>query len=295
MELAAVIRSEGGVTTRDRLLVAGFPPRAITWAVRGGSILRIRRAHYAVPDAPLDRRIAVASGGRLGARSALSSYGVWTVGDGTVHVSWPAHGNVARPARISGYPDLRRSGGVDISPHWRVRRLSTHRECWRESIEEALAQHLLTADDRETVAAMDSVLHIGALSTGSVASILERMPRRQRRLAAAVDGGADSGLESFARFWLWREGISYLAHPVLAGLEVDLLVGDSLVIETDGREFHSRDAAFERDRRRDNLLGSRGFVVVRFSYRQVVDEWDACAARIRTHLSHRDHLRPIAR
>ena len=55
---------------------------------------------------------------------------------------------------------------------------------------------------------------------------------------------------------------------------VDLLIGDRLVIELDGRAFHSGED-FERDRRQDLELALRGYVVIRLSYRMVVHDWDA--------------------
>ena len=51
---------------------------------------------------------------------------------------------------------------------------------------------------------------------------------------------------------------------------VDLLVEGAVVVETDGREYHDNDDAFERDRARDRALHARGLVVVRFTRKEVV-------------------------
>ena len=42
--------------------------------------------------------------------------------------------------------------------------------------------------------------------------------------------------------------------------------------KTDGHEDHAHRAAFEEDRRRDQLLAAAGWRVVRFTWRQVVRE-----------------------
>jgi len=47
---------------------------------------------------------------------------------------------------------------------------------------------------------------------------------------------------------------------------------EQLIVELDGRTFHARSAAFELDRRRDQLALMRGIRTVRFTHRQVTTE-----------------------
>jgi len=47
---------------------------------------------------------------------------------------------------------------------------------------------------------------------------------------------------------------------------------ERLVVETDGHRRHGTRAAFERDRRRDGDLLVAGYRVVRFTWRQVVND-----------------------
>lgn len=44
-----------------------------------------------------------------------------------------------------------------------------------------------------------------------------------------------------------------------------------LVLEADGREYHTKREDFERDRRRDNLAAAHGYRVMRFTYRMLTD------------------------
>jgi very-short-patch-repair endonuclease len=58
----------------------------------------------------------------------------------------------------------------------------------------------------------------------------------------------------------------------VAGLEVDFLWRDRrVIVETDSWRHHGDRPAFERDRARDAHLQSRGFRVLRFTWRQMID------------------------
>ena len=52
--------------------------------------------------------------------------------------------------------------------------------------------------------------------------------------------------------------------------EVDLLVGDRVVVEIDGFAHHSDRVAFQEDRRRDRELVAQGYVVLRFTAAEVL-------------------------
>lgn len=73
-------------------------------------------------------------------------------------------------------------------------------------------------------------------------------------------------------------------EPVRIGRETvvaDFLWPDQeLIVETDGRETHETAAAFQRDRRRDQLLLAEGYRVSRVTWRQIRDEEDGVVARI---------------
>jgi very-short-patch-repair endonuclease len=54
-----------------------------------------------------------------------------------------------------------------------------------------------------------------------------------------------------------------------------------LVVEIDGREFHSDPEVFESDRRRQNLLVLNGWRVLRITWRMIQDEPDRVVAMVR--------------
>lgn len=277
------------ILTRDDLLALGWSPRRITAAVRSGDLLRLRRAWYASPAVPLEQRIAIAWGGRVGAVSAARSYGMWTGLDRDIHVSWDPHGNVARPGRRGHYPFVKELTGRTIVPHWRSGRLG--KRTWRESPLEAIRQTFLSLDRGLAIAMADSGCRLGLVTAPDVRRALRGLPSRVDVPPGAIDGAPDSGLECLVRFRLLESGIPFVHHAKVHGLEVDFLLGSSLVVETDGREFHTG-AAFEVDRARDLLLGTAGYLVIRLSYRMVVQDWATCARRILAALERGDHLRP---
>lgn len=71
---------------------------------------------------------------------------------------------------------------------------------------------------------------------------------------------------------------------------VDLLIGTRLVVEVDGRAYHSDPQDFERDRTRDARLSIRGYRVLRFSYQQVMSRWGEVKGAILAALARGDHL-----
>jgi very-short-patch-repair endonuclease len=60
---------------------------------------------------------------------------------------------------------------------------------------------------------------------------------------------------------------------------------ERLIAETDGRDVHTTRKAFEHDRLRDQRLTLAGYTVVRFTWRQVVDEPGSVAEALRTLLA----------
>jgi very-short-patch-repair endonuclease len=278
------------IATRDELLALGWPPAAITAAVRSGTLIRLRRAWYATPGVPFEQRIAIAMGGRVGGVSAARSYGMWTGDDDRIHVSWPPHGNVAVAGRRFAYPYSKELADRVIVPHWRAGVAGP--DSWRESVAESIRQTFAVCDPALGVAMADSACRLGLATADAVRALLPQLPRRFHTLAAAIDGSTDSGLESIVRLWLLEMGIPFLLHARILGLEVDFLIGRSLIIETDGRDFHTG-GAFEVDRQRDLATGLHGYVTIRLSYRQIMENWPGCVNRIAAAIARGDHLRPI--
>ncbi len=97
-------------------------------------------------------------------------------------------------------------------------------------------------------------------------------------------------METKARLGLRALGISYRSQVAIDGVgKVDLLIGDRLVLEVDGEEWHSGAEAYAVDRERDLRLVELGYSVIRLTYDQVMDEWDRVIAAIRALVGRDEH------
>ena len=82
--------------------------------------------------------------------------------------------------------------------------------------------------------------------------MLARLPASLARRLARAGHVSESGGESLLLFDLLVAGIDVRQQVRLPGVgRVDMIIGERLIIEVDGYEFHSTRADFEEDRRRD--------------------------------------------
>jgi very-short-patch-repair endonuclease len=242
------------ISTRG-LREQGVSQRKLNAALRSGALSRIRRGWYCTPEAHESVVRAVRAGGALTCVSALSLHGVWTMPDPFVHV------RIARG--VKAIP----SEGVRI--HWSDAR--KRESVLVDPVDSALRIAFRCADLRAAVVALDSAMNQGLISAPQAAALAAGS--RARHIVGLTDASSQSGLETLVRLALRRRGITVRTQVRIEGVgRVDLLVGDRLVIELDGRAWHDRAGDFDRDRRRDQLLVARGYAVMRASYSQVM-EW----------------------
>lgn len=144
-------------------------------------------------------------------------------------------------------------------------------------------------DTGSAIASIDSALETGALDLGHLELIRSWLPPSKRALLDLSEPDAQSGIETKVRLFLRSRRIPFSVQVAISDVgRVDLLVGDRLVIELDGRAFHTG-TAFEEDRARDFELITRGYLVLRISYRQVVHDWDRTRAGILALVARGEH------
>jgi very-short-patch-repair endonuclease len=81
----------------------------------------------------------------------------------------------------------------------------------------------------------------------------------------------------------------------LGEARVDTLVEDwRLIVEADGRRWHTRVADFERDRWRDIVATTHGYDILRFTYYQLTDGRDASLALLRRYACRRQATVSVA-
>ena len=148
--------------------------------------------------------------------------------------------------------------------------------------------------------ALEQAEVLGVFDGRAVADVLERANGRRGAgrlravLTAAVEPSSTaSELEERFLALCRRAGIP---HPAVNAwvatneehLKVDFLWrAERLVIEADGYAFHGNRRAFERDRRRDQLLKLAGFETVRFTWQQLADDPETVAEALQALLPSR--------
>lgn len=263
------LRRLGGLATRSRLVASGHPPRRIAEAVRDGRCSRVGRSWVALPDANAEAIRAVAARGILGGESALRSYGVW--------ISHHTGVCISTRRTSSRLPDP----GPGAYRVWRSDRPSTAYP-WRVSVVDALAQHLpRIAEPAHAAATLDSALHRRLLTAVQAEELMERMPRRVRRLHRRLDASAESGLETLLRLAMRDQGWRVESQVEIPGVgRVDFVVDGWLVVEADGSAWHDDQEAIGRDRQRNAALVLRGYRWHRFGYSQIMNDLAGCIAVI---------------
>ena len=284
MELLACIRSLGGVAPTFRLLRMGWTGRALAAAVHRGTIVRVRQGWYASSFEPTDNLAAWRVGGRLTCVSGAAFFGLSMRSTGVIHIAVSP-----TASRLRDPSDMRRrltpKAGAVI--HWRPPRAGS---AFVESPLTCLLDMCHCESPEYVVAAVDSALHAGLISRGAWLRELANLPLRLRLQLADVDGRSESIIESLSRFRCRAVGLRVRIQVTLApGLRVDLVIGERLVVEVDGREHHSDPSAFERDRIRDARLTALGYRVLHFSYSQVMHNWPSVEAAILAAVGHGDH------
>ena len=109
------------------------------------------------------------------------------------------------------------------------------------------------------------------ISTLSIPLTGSRLPRLREALSLSSEH-ARSILETVARLQLIDMGLTPQVGVWIEGVgEVDMIILGFIVIEVDGWAFHSSKEQREKDLKRDRELLRRGYVVLRFTYDDVMN------------------------
>jgi very-short-patch-repair endonuclease len=262
----------GGIARTRQLAAAGISKRRLRVAVAEGSVLRLREGVYAAPSADEAVIHAVRHGGRLACVDALRWHGLWVLHDDRFHVALQPNGRHHDHA----------SCDATLQLHWDTPAVETGRAV---EVESALVQLSHCGTEEALLVAVESALAScrPTLDGRGLARLRALVAEDKRPLLSFASGASESGLETLVRWRLHQLGIECRQQVHVPGVgRVDLVVGDRLIIELDGHAHHSTEAAFASDRRRDAAAAAIGFVVLRFSYAQVMHEWPHVAAAVTT-------------
>lgn len=246
-----------------QLKKAGFSRTMVSRAVRLGVLVKVRRGVYGLHGQDV-MSMALAAGGRLTCLSAAPVYGLWTLNSATsVHVCR------SHPSKATGIKD-----------HGRP---SHPKHAWLPVV--GLADVLLHAlhclPELEALVMVQSAVGSGSISLEFLfAKCQGRRNGKARSVLDLVIPRADSVLEVLANAHFARAGLRVRRHVYIPGVgEVDFLVEECLIVETDG-STHLEPRSVKRDQRRNNRSIIDGYLVLRYYYDDVVHSPEAMVAEV---------------
>lgn len=251
-----------------QLKKAGFSRTMVSRAVGLGVLVKLRRGVYGLHGQGVIS-MALSAGGRLTCLSAAPVYGLWTLNTATsVHVCR------SHPSKTAGVKD-----------HGRPRH---PKHAWLPVV--GLADVLLHAlhclPEFDALVMVQSAVGSGSISLEFLfAQCQGRRNGKARSVLDLVIPRADSVLEVLANAHFAKAGLRVRRHVFIPGVgEVDFLVEECLVVETDG-STHFEPRSVKRDQRRNNRSIVDGYLVLRYYYDDVVFSPEAMVAEVQTVLT----------
>nr|WP_274637667.1 DUF559 domain-containing protein [Microbacterium bovistercoris] len=270
-QLTDWLLARDGIAHRDDLLRAGFPLALLRAFVRTGCAEAIRRVWIALPGADPQLVTAARAGGRVSCITLAGRRKWWMpedVGSG-IHLHLHPRAGSARLGE----------DWIGVL-HWAKPVAPLPGRTLSATVEDALAHVAVCLPHDLALVVWESAARIESLAPNYLRS-LSWTTSAARQLADAVVGLSDSGLETLVVAPLRRWGLQVRQQVRLAGRFVDLVIGERLVVQIDGYEFHSSSAQRTHDIAHDAELRLRGYTVLRFSYAQIVHDWPAVERTIR--------------
>lgn len=280
--IARVGRRQDNVITHDQLLEAGLGRGGIARRLAARWMQHMHRGVYLLGAAPPTQMararaavMACGEGAVLSHRSAAEIYGLLPEAGGAVDVTVVGRNPGAEPGiRLHRPRALARHDVVTV----RGMRVT--------SIARTLCDLAATESPREVEQAFQEALYRGGVTPDGLAKVLAREPRRRgaRVIRALLD---DPRLTRSQRERLLLRLIdqAQLPRPVtnvrLHGFLVDAFwPSQRLVLEFDGWPAHGHRSAFDRDRKRDQVMLANRLRTMRVTDRHLVGEPVALIVRI---------------
>jgi very-short-patch-repair endonuclease len=277
MDAATVVVAQFGGTCTWAELRQVLPKRAIRRAVSDGVLLRASKGRYLLPELAENRRTAVAL-------TAVASHTT-----AALHWGWGVKKEPVHPHLTFPRGRKRRGRAASAVCHWRSLEPGDVVDGWVTSQVRTVIDCCLDLPFDEALAVADSSWRAG-LDPRTVASRAALLPARSRRRVASVitqaDRGAANPFESVLRALCILAGADLATQCVIKDKDfyarVDLAVEElSIVVEAESFEHHADRDSLRSDCRRYTGLAARGWVVLRFTWHEVMYEQDYVIAAVR--------------
>jgi hypothetical protein len=282
-----------GVVSRATLLAAGVPRTLIDDRVRTRQLIVLHRGVYALGHAQLRPEgwwfAAVAAYGDHAALSHASAAALWDIWDGPLR---PVHVSLAGRTGARKRRGVRPHRAVDLVPE----EMTMVKEIRATTVSRTILDLAATVRGRRLEQVVRRASQRRIFDLRDQRTVLDRHPRQRGapelgRLLVALHGRGTDDFRSRMEIAFAQLCDDYgLPRPVVNGLLLGERVdfhwpGTTLVVETDGFEFHAMPTTFAADRARDQKLTLAGYTVVRFTWDQVTGAARATAMTVSTLLA----------
>lgn len=293
-EIDTLARRQHGAFSRQQALTVGLTARMVQRRLSSGAWIALDRGVYALPSHPptWERQAMAATlavpGSALSGKAAAALDRVEGFRRGALEITTPRNRNgVTRLAKVhrSDLMQARRLDGIPcLTAAYTVLSLAgrVDEAVLDRAIDDLLARHRVSLEelqDRFVPWARSRRRGVGQLRTllaargGGFTPPTSELERRLRLFLSAP------GLPEFAyeqELPWWRPG---------EGRVDAYLPTAKLIVEADGRAWHTRERDFVRDRHRDNLATANGHATLRFTFVDLEHYVDECLALVRETLA----------
>ena len=290
--VSLVARNQHGVFSHGQVVNAGGTNRQVSHRLASGDWLRLDRCIYALASAlPTWRRQVMAA--VLSKEQAIAS----GLTAGSLHnipgcrrvrpeITIPKNASPGSPLAVvrrrSDFPAISKVvvGGIpaasvaetlfDLGRRW-------SRPMLEGAVDDCLVRNRVTTDelfavlDRVNGSRLAGTRAFRECLTGIDSGYVPTESELERMLFRALDDHRVPTIDRQARLSWWP----LMPHRVDAVIEEW-----RLILEADGRTFHTKRSDFERDRKRDNLAAAHGYRVMRFTYRALQSDPAAVLALV---------------
>lgn len=281
MDLKTWVEMRDGIVHRADAAERGFSPARVRAAIRAGDVQRIRATWIATGAAPADLRSAAENAGRVTCLSLARRRNWWIPESAPTDLHLQVGPNAHRHSDVA-------------TLHWASPLAAPSPRALTASVEDALSHVANCLEFEDALTVWESAIRMESLDIESLRNVRWR-DERSRMLARRSTGRSDSGIETLFVIRMRGRGIPIRQQVRLAGHDVDAVIGSHLVIQIDGFAHHSSAAERTRDLAHDAELRMRGYTVLRFTYAQIMHEWDAVERTVIAALARGLHLAPELR
>lgn len=253
--------SNPAISSTATLRRAGVNRAGLERRLATGHLTRVRRGIYATADACVPLRDAAGHGGAPTCVTAARHLGLWVLSDDQRAHVWRRDG------------ERRHHGGCDCVEHW-----GEDAACPPDRFPPPvrILRHLFACEGVEVFfVALESALRLRIIDSRGLRALRRRSNAGMREALALARTDADSGLESLLRWRLRAHGLKIRTQVRILGVgQVDALIGDRIIVETDGRVNHDGPSQRHKDLVRDAAAASWGYTTFRFGYELILHDWD---------------------